>query len=165
LASGPQMAEHDPYVYAAAGVVGSGPGGFGAPVQPMRQQQTGGPLAYPTAQQYPVQPFDQSYDVFGRQAGHQEVYNLQDIGIPAGMSRRPGTSGTGHDTLPGIAGVGTQGSVSGNGAGRNNGIAALVGAAGLASNGDSGSGSVYRNRRTYTTLELLMWVTDELIAR
>lgn len=146
------MAEHDPYGYAAAGVVGSGPGAFGAPPQPMRQQQTGGPLAYPTAQQYPVQPFDQPHTggVFGRQVGHQEVYTLQDFGIPADIPRRPGSASTGHGSLPGIAGVGTQGSVSGAsaGAGRSNGMAALVGAAGLA--GSAGAAAAYRNQRKYS---------------
>lgn len=152
MASGPQNAEHDPYVYAAAGVVGSGPGGFGAPAQPMRQPQTGGPLAYPTAQQYPVQLFDQPHNggVFGRQAGPQETYTLRDLGIPGDMARRPGSAGTGHDTLPGIAGVGTQGSVPSPGPSRNSGFSALVGAAGLAGNAGAGAGAAYRNQREYS---------------
>jgi hypothetical protein len=143
------MPEHDPYVYAAAGIIGGGPGGFGAQGQPMHQQPTGGPLAYPTTQQFPIQPYEQPYNggVFGRQGGQQEAYNMQDLGIPADMPRRPGSSGTGNDTLPGIAGVGTQGSGSGAGS-RNSGFSALVGAAGL-TGGAAAAAAAFRNRREY----------------
>lgn len=119
----------------------------------MRQPQTGAPLAYPTTQQYPIQPYDQPYNggVFGRQVGQQEVYNMQDLGIPADMSRRPGSAGTGHDTLPGIAGVGTQGSASGPvpgpGPGRDIGFSALVGAAGLAGSAGAAAAAAFRDRR------------------
>jgi hypothetical protein len=149
------MVEHDPYVYAATGVVGGGPGGFGASAQPMHQQQTGGPLAFPTAQPYPTQSYNQPYNggVFGRQAGQQEAYNMQELGVPADLPLRPGSSGTGHDTLPGIAGVGSRGSVTGPGPGPgpgpggNTAFSALVGAAGLV--GGAGAAAAYRNQREY----------------
>ena len=155
VSSGPQLAEHDPYSYAAAGVVGGGPGAFGAPAQPMRQQQPNTMLAYPTAQQYPVQSYDQPYNggIFGRQGGQLEAYNMQDLSIPADMPRRPGSAGTGHDTLPGIAGVGAPGSTPGPGPGpgpgRNTGLSALVGAAGLASSVGSPN-AAFHNRREFS---------------
>lgn len=170
------MPEHDPYTYAATGIVGGAPTGFGgAATQPMRQQQTGGPLAYPTAQQYPVQLYDQPYNggVFGRQVGQQEAYNMQDLAIPAEMPRRPGSAGTGHDTLPGIAGVGAQSNNSGAGAGasagagdsRSTAFSALVGAAGLAGSVGAAAATAFRNRREYPQWSFRMWVTDGLIAR
>jgi hypothetical protein len=121
----------------------------------MRQQQTGPPLAYPTAQQYPVQLYDQPYNggVFGRQLGQQETYNMQDLSVPTDMPRRPGSAGTGADTLPGIAGVGTQGSTSGAGAGAgvgaggNTGLSALVGAAGLTGSAGAAAAASFHNRR------------------
>ena len=74
---------------------------------------------------------------------------MQDLGVPADMPRRPGSAGTGHDTLPGLAGVGTQGSTSspGPGPGRNSGLSALVGAAGLA--GSIGAAAAFRNLREF----------------
>lgn len=137
----------------------------------MRQQQTGGPLAYPTAQQYPVQLYDQPYNggVFGRQVGQQEAYNMQDLSIPAEMPRRPGSAGTGHDTLPGIAGVGAQSNNSGAGAGagdsRNTAFSALVGAAGLAGSAGAAAAAAFRSRRECPQWSFWVWVTDELIAR
>lgn len=159
FASRPQMAEPEPYTFAAVGNAGD-LGGFGAPMQPMRQQQTtSGPLAYPNP--YPgVQLSDQPYNgpAFRRQTGQQEVYSMQDLGIPADVPRRPGSAGTGHDTLPGIAGVGAPGSVTspgpgpGQSAARGNGLSALVGAAGLtggavAAAAAAAAGATYRNQR------------------
>ena len=83
---------------------------------------------------------------------------MQDLGIPADVPRRPGSAGTGHDTLPGIAGVGAPGSVTspgpgpGQSAARGNGLSALVGAAGLtggavAAAAAAAAGATYRNQR------------------
>ncbi len=100
---------------------------------------------------------------------------MQDLAIPLEMPRRPGSAGTGHDTLPGIAGVGTQGNISGSGSGsgsgasagdsRNTGFSALVGAAGLAGSAGAAAAAAFRNRREYSQWCLPVWVTDELIAR
>ena len=86
---------------------------------------------------------------------------MQDLAIPLEMPRRPGSAGTGHDTLPGIAGVGTQSNISGSGAGsgagagagagagdsRTSGFSALVGAAGLAGSAGAAAAAAFRNRR------------------
>ena len=106
---------------------------------------------------------------------------MQDLAIPLEMPRRPGSAGTGHDTLPGIAGVGTQGNISGSGSGagsgagsgtgagagdsRTSGFSALVGAAGLAGSAGAAAAAAFRNRREYSQWYLWVWVTDELIAR
>jgi hypothetical protein len=170
------MAEHDPYVFAATGVVGGRPGAFGAPAQPpMHQQQTGAPLAYPTLppqqlQHAPVEPYDQPYNggVFGRQGPPGEAYTMQALGHPLdGPPRRPGSAGTGHDTLPGIAGVGSAGGGSGSGGADpgagppNQGFASLAAAAGLA-----GAAAAYRNQReciqqAYGGVYLTRWSPDD----
>ena len=98
---------------------------------------------------------------------------MQDLAIPAEMPRRPGSAGTGHDTLPGIAGVGAQSNNSGAGAGagagagdsRNTAFSALVGAAGLAGSVGAAAATAFRNRREYPQWNFRMWVTDGLIAR